>query len=90
MRTVFIFENVMHLVVDLRCALQRLEYLVEAEAARLLPWWELLERCQMLRNEALRRDQHKRMVHAPATVVDRLVVGPLVRVGSQTEQLGKA
>src|ERR1700730_937338 len=69
---------------------QHFHGLVDREAARLLPRWELLERLQVLRHDRLRRYQDKDVLDEPSDVIAGLLLRPLERVGAQVEQLWRA
>ena len=64
--------------------------LVDREAAWLLPRWELLEGCEMLSDDRLRRNKHKRVLNEPFVISACLVFRTLEGVGPQVENLGRA
>ena len=58
--------------------------LVDREAARLLPWWELLEGCKMLPDDRLSRDEHKRVLNEPFVIPAGLVLRSLEGIGAES------
>ena len=69
------------------CRRQLFHHLCQAEAARLLPGWELLESRQPLRDESLRRHENEGAIEAPLAVAHALVIGTLERIGAHIEEL---
>src|SRR5262245_7024024 len=68
-----------------------LQSLVDAEACRLLAWWELLERLQELADHRLRGNQEERAVRHPlAGEHGGVLVGTLERVAPQVVDLRHA
>ena len=63
--------------------------LVDREAAWLLPRWKLLEGCEMLSNDRLRRHKHKHVLNEPFVITAGLVFGTLEGIGTQVENLGR-
>ena len=64
--------------------------LVDREAAWLLPRWELLEGCEMLSDDRLRRNKHKRVLNKPFVIPASLVFRTFEGIGPQVEDLGRA
>src|SRR5208283_3624800 len=59
---------------------QHLHCLVDREAARLLPRWELLEGLDVLRDDRLRRYQDEQVLDEPSVVIAGLLFRTLERV----------
>src|SRR5215470_9737346 len=62
--------------------------LFDREAAGPLTRGELLEACDMLRHDHLRRDDDERVLDEPSYVIACLMLRPLERIGAQVEQQG--
>jgi hypothetical protein len=71
----------------LSALLERLQRLIDAEAAGLLAGWEFLEGAKEFANELLRRDHNKQVFNTPALVVHSFMVRGLEGIASQIEQL---
>src|SRR5580692_9652292 len=67
--------------------LQLRQHLIDGEARCLLSRRKLLERCQKLSDQGLRRDEQEDVVHNPIVIGVRRDVGVLVRIGPQIEEL---
>src|SRR5471030_1851940 len=68
---------------------QHFQRLLDREGAGPLTWWKLHKARQMLADDPLRRDDHKRVLNEPSHVIAGLVLRPLERIGAQIEQHGQ-
>src|SRR5215475_12499284 len=71
----------------LSALLERLQRLIDAEAAGLLAGWEVLEGAKEFAHVLLRRDHHKQVLNTPALVVHAFMVRGLEGIASKVEQL---
>jgi hypothetical protein len=69
---------------------ERIEHLVEREAANFMAGWELFERTQEGTSVFLRWYEQQDTVDSPVGVIHGDMVGLLERIGAQVEQFAKA
>jgi len=84
-RTNFVLTESPASVAALGRGLERLQHLVEREAADLLALREFLERCEEFPDVLLRRHEQEGVFQPPTIVVDALVVAPRIRMTAGAE-----